>query len=107
MNEFEAIWVEVETNEGGSSTNAFNGQISILDYEDLYNGTYEKPFLKLQNTHWYRFPDDDEEKMGKERTLREYGKGLYSQYQGETLLKVTTIITVQRLSHGPRTFQSE
>lgn len=105
MNDLENIWVEIETNEGGVDTNGYNGQISILDYEAIYNGEYKRPFVKITNTHWYIYPDKEEEQLGENIKIRIYGEGKYSHYHGDMLIKTETIVTIQRLMHGPKDFE--
>ena len=96
MEEF--IWVEIELQSGDSVT-GYNGQMSILDYFSIENGTIEKPFIKLNHIHWYKINSDDE---WKHKELIEYGKGKYAEYDQEALIRVDLIYTIFRLKHGPK-----
>lgn len=97
--DIDKIWVEFDLTDHVRSVTHYAGQISVLDYEALYEGTYKKPFLKLLHAFWYNWPEDDDDWQGKK--LVEYGKGDYSEYQGEILIKVDCVLTVERLNHGP------
>ena len=99
------IWVEVEIQECSDETNSYCGQIGILDLENIENGEYIKKFLKIRQVHWYRYPDTEEEKLGKERELKRYGEGKHSHYQGEIYLKSDNIFAISRLRHGPKNFE--
>jgi hypothetical protein len=101
------IWVAINFKECEEETVRFYGQISILELEAIVNGKFELPFLKLANTHWYSYPDDDEEKLGKGRKLKKYGDGMYSQYQGDIFIKTETIYMIERLKHGPKIVDEE
>ena len=107
MDSVDLIWAEVEIEECADTVSGYGGQISILDYENIYNGSYQRPFLKIQNVHWYRYPDFEDEELGKGRVLRNYGHKLHSQYQGEIIVKAERIISIQRLKHGPKDLDQE
>ena len=100
MEDIEMIWVEVETNAGGVSTSGYNGSVNYLDYENVMLGNHKAPFLKLSNVHWYKWPDDEDDWQGKK--LVEYGKGEYTEYAGEMVIRIDTIVIIQRLQHGPK-----
>lgn len=101
LEQLDKIWVELDVTDGVQNVNHYCGLISIMDYEGVLDGSYEKPFIKAENVFWYNWPQKDaEEWHGKQ--LVEYGKGYYTEYQGEIIVRVENIVMIQRLNHGPK-----
>ena len=94
------IWVEVDMSSSYSRVDHYCGLMAYLDYESIIKGNLEKPFVLLEQTFWYDWPEDNDTWAGKK--LITYGKGDYSEYQGEIAISTKLIIVIHRLNHGPK-----
>lgn len=99
--EIDFVWVEIEllTNE---DCDYYNCRISRSEYEQIAIGLYEKPFVRVYDVHWYEIDNSDDEWKAKgQKKLIHYGKGKKSEYGTEALLRVSHILAMFVLKHGP------
>jgi hypothetical protein len=100
--EVDFVWVEVEllTNE---DCDYYNCRMSRSEYEQIAFGLYEKPFIRVFDVHWYSTDEgDDDWKSKNKKELVHYGKGNKTEYESEALLRVSNILAMFVLKHGPK-----
>ncbi len=89
--------VELEIYEDDEGLTSYSGSVDDAVLTKLLEGTYDKPFLKLEDVFWHYTKKPRHDWEVEEKVLLQYGQGEYANYQQCLYVRVERIIYIHPL----------